>query len=121
MLLSLGVNAETCFVLWEIKFRALPDRLLARDPSAWIATGHYARLLPSPVDPTEPALHRGSFLPKDQSYYLSTSPIAALSRTLFPLGELSKTEVRSLARQWNLSTSERAERSEEHTSELQSQ
>lgn len=46
----------------------------------------------------------------DQSYYLSTAPIPALARTLFPLGSISsKDEVRDLARKWGLHTSEKRE------------
>lgn len=93
----------------EIKFGALPAKLLSRSPSAWLATGHYARLLPSPLDPSRPALHRASFLPKDQSYYLSTSSLAVLARTLFPLGGMAKDEVRRLARHHGLAASERKE------------
>lgn len=59
-----------------------------------IATGHYARivtengkyLLKKALDPT-----------KDQSYVLYTMTQAQLSRTVFPLGELTKREVRRLA------------------------
>ncbi|BGP13891.1 hypothetical protein JCM10213_002530 [Rhodosporidiobolus nylandii] len=92
----------------RIKFKVLPDRLLARDPSAWIATGHYARLLPSPVLPSDPALHRAANLAKDQSHYLSTSPLSALRRTLFPLGTYaSKSDVRDLATKWNMHTKDK--------------
>lgn len=93
----------------QIKFRALPDILFERDPSAWLATGHYARLLPSALDPSLPALHRASYLPKDQSYYLSTSAITSLSKTMFPLGDMPKSSVRELARKWKLATAERKE------------
>ncbi|BGO89620.1 hypothetical protein NBRC10512v2_001575 [Rhodotorula toruloides] len=92
----------------HIKFRVLPERLLAEDPSAWIATGHWARLGPSPFDPSQPALFRSSNTGKDQSHYLSTSPIAALRRTLFPLGAYSsKDDVRDLAREWGMHTGEK--------------
>ncbi|GAA5996240.1 tRNA-5-taurinomethyluridine 2-sulfurtransferase [Rhodotorula paludigena] len=92
----------------HIKFRILPDRLLSREPSAWIATGHYARLLPSPLNPVEPALHRAANLGKDQSHYLSTSPLSALRRTLFPLGAYhSKDAVRELARNWGMHTGDK--------------
>ncbi|GAA5919643.1 hypothetical protein JCM1841_005201, partial [Sporobolomyces salmonicolor] len=94
----------------RIKFKALPDRLLSRDPSAWIATGHYARLLPSPLDPSEPSLHRAAFLSKDQSHYLSTSPLPGLRRTLFPLGAFaSKDDVRDLAHKWGMHTKDKKE------------
>lgn len=86
----------------------MPERLLARAPNAWIATGHYARLLPSPLDPTLPALYRGANIRKDQSHYLSTAPVHALARTLFPLGEFaSKDAVRDLANRWGMHTGEK--------------
>ncbi|GAA6052747.1 hypothetical protein JCM3770_003533 [Rhodotorula araucariae] len=92
----------------HIKFKVLPDRLLARDPSAWIATGHYARLLPSALDRSEPALHRSANAGKDQSHYLSTAPLSALRRTLFPLGSFAtKDDVRALARRWGMHTGEK--------------
>ncbi|GAA5941023.1 tRNA-5-taurinomethyluridine 2-sulfurtransferase [Sporobolomyces koalae] len=92
----------------RIKFRTLPDRLLARDPTAWIATGHYARLLPAPHSPSEPALYRANYINKDQSHYLSTSPISALRKTLFPLGNFaSKEDVRALASKWNMHTKDK--------------
>ncbi|BGO97723.1 hypothetical protein NBRC10513v2_001718 [Rhodotorula toruloides] len=92
----------------HIKFRVLPERLLAKDPSAWIATGHWARLGPSPLDPSQPALFRSANIGKDQSHYLSTSPISALRRTLFPLGAYSsKDDVRDLAREWGMHTGEK--------------
>ncbi|BGP53739.1 hypothetical protein JCM8202v2_001309 [Rhodotorula sphaerocarpa] len=92
----------------HIKFRILPERLLARAPNAWIATGHYARLLPSPLDPTLPALYRGANIHKDQSHYLSTAPVTALARTLFPLGDFaSKDAVRDLANRWGMHTGEK--------------
>ncbi|GAA6008958.1 hypothetical protein JCM10207_004040 [Rhodosporidiobolus poonsookiae] len=92
----------------RIKFKVLPDRLLARDPTAWIATGHYARLLPSPLALSDPALYRAANLAKDQSHYLSTSPLAALRRTLFPLGAFpSKDDVRDLARKWDMHTKDK--------------
>ncbi|SGY72807.1 BQ5605_C005g03213 [Microbotryum silenes-dioicae] len=86
----------------EIKFRTLPSILFDKDPNAYLATGHYARLSPSSLDPLEPALHRGAYPLKDQSYYLSTSPVSALKRTLFPLGEYRKDEVKEMARNWSL-------------------
>ncbi|GAA5978528.1 hypothetical protein JCM10908_004390 [Rhodotorula pacifica] len=92
----------------HIKFRILPERLLARQPDAWIATGHYARLLPNPLDARLPALYRGTNIRKDQSHYLSTAPLDALERTLFPLGEfISKDAVRDLARKWGMHTGEK--------------
>ncbi len=57
-----------------------------------IATGHYAR-----IDPVDGAMLKGLDPNKDQSYFLHTVPRAALERVIFPLGALSKPEVRALA------------------------
>lgn len=65
-----------------------------------IATGHYARLL-SDTEGTH--LLVGSDPNKDQSYFLWAVPPAALSRTLFPVGNLEKSEVRQIAREAGLS------------------
>ena len=60
-----------------------------------LATGHYARLAPGP---SGARLLRARDRATDQSYFLQQVPRAALDAALFPLGELTKTEVRSLAR-----------------------
>lgn len=60
----------------------------------YIATGHYARVQHgSPV-----RLLKAVDEDKDQTYFLHAVPASALARTLFPLGELRKAEVRALAR-----------------------
>ncbi len=59
--------------------------------AAWIATGHHARVR---RDGEDVALLRGVDPGKDQSYYLFSVPPAALRRTLFPVGEMTKGEVR---------------------------
>lgn len=77
----------------EIKFKAFLDHAM-RLGAARIATGHYARVrerdgrfqLLKGLDPA-----------KDQSYFLHRLNQAQLARTLFPVGELKKTEVRRLA------------------------
>ncbi|MGZ3181216.1 MAG: tRNA 2-thiouridine(34) synthase MnmA [Telluria sp.] len=82
----------------EIKFKAFLDHamLLGAD---LIATGHYARVRE----------RNGSFEllkaldhTKDQSYFLHRLNQAQLSRTLFPLGEIPKTEVRKIAEKLQL-------------------
>jgi len=60
-----------------------------------VATGHYARLERSPGG--RYLLRRAADLTKDQSYMLYSLSQAQLSRSRFPLGEFSKTEVRELA------------------------
>ncbi len=77
----------------EIKFKAFLDHAM-RLGAEKIATGHYARVreregrfeLLKGLDPA-----------KDQSYFLHRLNQAQLSRTLFPVGELKKTEVRRIA------------------------
>src|SRR5690606_10824520 len=60
-----------------------------------IATGHYARVGSSGDRFT---LMRGTDASKDQSYFLHRLTQEQLSRVMFPLGELKKSEVRRIAR-----------------------
>jgi tRNA-specific 2-thiouridylase len=77
----------------EIKFKAFLDHAM-RLGAEKIATGHYARVreregrfeLLKGLDPA-----------KDQSYFLHRLTQAQLAKTLFPVGELHKTEVRRIA------------------------
>src|SRR3954469_11997835 len=78
----------------EIKFKAFLDHA-ARLGAQRIATGHYARAGAAPDGRFE--LLKGPDGAKDQSYFLHRLDQAQLSRTLFPLGDLAKTEVRRLA------------------------
>src|SRR5690606_38008101 len=70
-----------------------------------IATGHYARVreVTSGADTGTFQLRKGGDASKDQSYFLHRRTQAQLSRALFPLGELQKTEVRRIARELGLS------------------
>ncbi|MBL8736822.1 MAG: tRNA 2-thiouridine(34) synthase MnmA [Planctomycetes bacterium] len=67
-----------------------------------VATGHYARVV-------DGELHTARDAAKDQTYYLFGIERAALSRTLFPLGELTKPEVRALAGEAGLVTADKPE------------
>ncbi len=76
-----------------------------------VATGHYARI--------ERDDHTGRYLlrraadsTRDQSYFLWGLSQAQLARTLFPLGELRKSEVREMARQMGLPVAEKADSQE---------
>jgi tRNA-uridine 2-sulfurtransferase len=87
----------------EIKFRAFLEHALALGADR-IATGHYAR-----VD-----RHAGRYrllkardANKDQSYFLYLLGQEALARTLFPVGELDKTDVRRIAREAGLPNHDR--------------
>src|SRR5438093_10967674 len=76
-----------------------------------VATGHYARVK---FDNGRGRwlLLRGKDRAKDQSYFLFGMTQQQLSKTLFPLGELTKPEVRERARRAGLPTSEKAESQE---------
>src|SRR6266699_3358540 len=76
-----------------------------------VATGHYARVR---YDETLSRwlLLRGKDRNKDQSYFLFGMTQEQLSRTVFPLGELTKPEVREIARRAGLPTAEKAESQE---------
>ena len=62
----------------------------------FFATGHYARIETDP-ESGEPLLKRGLDYKKDQSYFLYRLSRERLTRTLFPLGGMTKEEVRRLA------------------------
>ena len=72
-----------------------------------IATGHYARI--SHHDDGHAALLRGVDGTKDQSYFLFSLSQEQLARTLFPLGEMQKAEVRERARRLGLPAAARPE------------
>ncbi len=78
----------------EIKFKAFLDHALGLGADH-IATGHYARLRGE--SPTRELL-KGVDGDKDQSYFLYRLSQAQIARALFPLGELTKPQVRDLAR-----------------------
>ncbi len=88
----------------EIKFRTFLDH--ARDLGAeTIATGHYVRSRRSADGRVE--LLKGVDAGKDQSYFLYALDQAQLQAARFPLGELEKHEVRTLARQAGLPVAEK--------------
>ncbi|HKX43870.1 MAG TPA: tRNA 2-thiouridine(34) synthase MnmA [Burkholderiaceae bacterium] len=78
----------------EIKFKAFLDHAM-RLGAQKIATGHYARVRETADGRFE--LLKGLDPAKDQSYFLHRLTQAQLAKTLFPVGELKKTEVRRIA------------------------
>lgn len=78
----------------EIKFKAFLDHAM-RLGAEKIATGHYARVRDRADGSFE--LLKGLDPLKDQSYFLHRLTQAQLAKTLFPVGELPKTEVRRIA------------------------
>ncbi len=77
----------------EIKFKAFLDHAM-RLGADKIATGHYARVRESGG---QVQLLKGLDPSKDQSYFLHRLNPSQLARTMFPVGELHKTEVRRIA------------------------
>ncbi len=94
----------------RLKFASL-DQLARSLGCDKVATGHYAR-----VEHDEGLnryrLFRGRNLQKDQSYFLWELTQDQLSRALFPLGEMSKPEVREVAREHSLAVAEKSESQE---------
>ena len=94
----------------EIKFERFIA--LARQIGAErIATGHYARLRRDESTGRH-ALFRGIDRSKDQAYFLFGLTQEQLARAMFPLGELSKEQVRSIARAKQLPVAEKPESQE---------
>ncbi|MED4018473.1 tRNA 2-thiouridine(34) synthase MnmA [Sutcliffiella cohnii] len=87
----------------EIKFKAFLNHamLLGAD---YIATGHYARV---EEKDGQFRLLRGVDHNKDQSYFLNALSQKQLSKTMFPLGHLSKEEVREIAIEAGLATAKK--------------
>jgi tRNA-uridine 2-sulfurtransferase len=83
----------------RIKFGAFLDRARSLDID-FVATGHYVRTAPDEQGVWH--LFRGADPSKDQSYVLHMLGQDELSRTLFPVGNLSKAETRAHARRFAL-------------------
>jgi tRNA-specific 2-thiouridylase len=91
----------------DVKFEPLL-RMARQIGAERLATGHYARIRKN--DETRRwELLRARDESKDQSYFLWGLSQEQLSRSDFPLGELSKEEVRALARRTNLPVAEKPE------------
>ena len=88
-----------------VRFGLLLDRVLAMG-DAHMATGHYARV--RQVGGRYQLL-RGRDPRKDQSYFLHILSQGQLAHVLFPLGELTKEEVRVIARQRGLPVADQPE------------
>ena len=82
----------------EVKFQPFREHAL-RLGADYVATGHYARI---EATADGPRLRRSVTEDKDQTYFLALVARAHLERVLFPIGDLSKPQVRDLARQAGL-------------------
>lgn len=103
-----GRTPNPCVMCNEkLKFGNLLQR--ARKLGAeFIATGHYARVEQS-ADGSRHLLKRGRDERKDQSYFLFSLRQDQLARSLFPLGEMTKTDTRDVAREARLKTADKEE------------
>lgn len=91
----------------EIKFDIFLNAAL-RIGADFVATGHYARKAVTEVEgKTTYRLLAGKDPNKDQSYFLCQLTQQQLSKSLFPVGELLKPEVRDIARKANLVTADK--------------
>ncbi len=82
----------------EIKFNSFLNYSIELGAKK-IATGHYAQINKKDGLYT---LHKGKDNTKDQSYFLCSLNQRALSRSIFPIGDISKDRVRQIARDNNL-------------------
>ncbi len=84
----------------EIKFKAFLDYAM-KIGADYIAMGHYAQV---EKRGDEYCLIRGKDNNKDQTYFLCELTQAQLSKTMFPIGHLEKSQVREIAKKYNLKT-----------------
>ncbi|OPH37619.1 tRNA-specific 2-thiouridylase mnmA [Moraxella lacunata] len=88
----------------EVKFKAFLDYALTLGAD-YIATGHYTRR--SFETGGQACLLRGLDTNKDQSYFLHAVGGDKIAKTLFPVGELEKSEVRAIAERYELATAKK--------------
>lgn len=87
----------------RVKFRDLLDQARELGAEA-MATGHYVRRIEAEGGPE---LHRGNDPMRDQSYFLFSTNREQLDFLRFPLGNLEKSETRSIAQRHNLSVADK--------------
>ncbi len=87
----------------HIKFGAFVERAQALG-CEFMASGHFVRRIDGP---NGPELHRGLDDDKDQTYFLWALPQQILPYLLFPLGDMTKAEVRAFASERGFATAEK--------------
>jgi tRNA-specific 2-thiouridylase len=87
----------------EIKFNVFVDYARALGAGR-VATGHYARGV---IGKDDYELHKSIDAEKDQTYFLNAVPLPQLATCLFPLGEITKQEVRAIAKRAGLHNHQR--------------
>jgi len=105
-----GRTPNPCIMCNErVKFGNLRDKAAALG-AEFIATGHYA--IVEHHEGTPPVLRKGIDSRKDQSYFLFSLNASQLSRSLFPLGTLTKPEIRDIARKLGLKVADKEDSQE---------
>ncbi|MGM8214207.1 tRNA 2-thiouridine(34) synthase MnmA [Bacillaceae bacterium W0354] len=87
----------------EIKFKAFLDHAMSLGAD-YLATGHYAQVR---ENNGQYEMLRGIDNNKDQTYFLNQIPKEILPKIMFPLGHLTKKEVREIAEKHNLATAKK--------------
>lgn len=106
---SRGRTPNPCILCNEkIKFGILLRKALELD-AVGVATGHHARIR---IHDGIRMVCKGKDDKKDQSYFLYFLTHETLGHVLFPVGEITKTKARSIARELGLKTAEKAESQE---------
>src|SRR5436190_5305754 len=102
-----GMTPSPCVLCnTHVKFDLFHQKALAIGADK-IATGHYARVTAAPDGRVE--LRKARDLAKDQSYFLFELTQGQLREAIFPLGELTKPEVRAIAEEAGLSVARKKE------------
>jgi tRNA-specific 2-thiouridylase len=101
---SLGRTPNPCIICnQQLKFGLLLEKI-GEMGADYLATGHYVR---TETSPGGYRLLKAVDITRDQSYFLYTLGQGQLKRLLFPLGGMSKEEVRRVANELDLPTSSR--------------
>src|SRR5262249_19231812 len=93
----------------DLKFSTLVDRAAGLG-AEHVATGHYARVVRGADDRYQ--LRRSADVQKDQSYFLFSLTQVQLARAMFPVGHLTKAEVRATARRLGLRVADKPDSQE---------
>lgn len=102
-----GTTPNPCILCNQfVKFDRLMDEAL-KLKADFLATGHYARLDRS--NPQDIRLLKGCDAAKDQSYVLFALTQQTLQKVLFPIGDFQKSEIRELARKYNMPVADKHE------------
>jgi len=105
-----GRTPNPCIMCNErVKFGNLREKAAALGAD-FIATGHYARV--EHPESGAPVLRKGLDPKKDQSYFLFSLNAEQLSLSLFPLGGLTKEEIRAIARKLGLKVADKEDSQE---------